>query len=85
MLADGFVGEVGLIAPDQGAADADRQLQPVGGLGEQARIVEGGARLEDGDRAVRVSGKAFRDNRSSAAGADDQHIAVRDGCGQGGG
>ncbi len=33
-LAGGFVGEAGLITLDQRATDADRQLQPVGGLGQ---------------------------------------------------
>ena len=83
--ANGLIGEPGLIPLDQRAAGPDRQLQTVGGLRQQRRIGERGARLEDGHRAAGIGGKAFGDNRSSTAGTDDQHIAVRDGRGQGGG
>ncbi len=81
--AGGPLGELGLVSAHQRAADADRQLQPVGGPGEQRRVVEGRARLDHGHRAPWISGKTFGDNRSGAAGADYQHIAVRDGVIQG--
>ena len=85
MPAHGSIGQTGLIAPHQWTVDPDRQLQPVGGLSEQSRIVESRPRLEDGHRAARIGGKTFGNNRSSTAGTDDQHIAVRGGRGQGGG
>ncbi|ORX01171.1 hypothetical protein AWC29_23920 [Mycobacterium triplex] len=82
-LASGLLGDSGRVALHQRATRPDRQLQPVGGLGQQRRIVQRAARFEDGHGAGGIGGKTFGNNRSSTSGADDQHIAVRGG--QGGG
>ena len=80
-----MIGQPSLVALDQGTARAYRQLETVGSLSQQRRIGEGGARLEYGHGPAGIGGKPLGDNRSGAAGTDDQHIAVRGGRGQGGG
>ncbi len=82
-LASRPVGELGLVALHQRAGRADRQPQSVGGLGAQRRIAQAESGLEHCHQTARVSRKPVCDNRSSASGADDQHIAVQSRCSQG--
>ena len=82
-VADGSIGQSSLVALDQRARGANRQPQPIGGLGAQCCIGQADTGLQHSDHAARVGRNTIRDNGSSASRADDQHVAVQRRNGQG--
>ncbi len=76
-LASRVVGQRRRVAPHHRAGSADRQSQTVADLAAHPRVGRARSGFDDRHAAPRIGGKAFGQNRSSAARTDDQHIAVQ--------